>query len=408
MQNENVIILAPDDWGSGLKTARHHLAWRLIRNNRVLFVNSVGQRAPTASLRDIKRIFRKLFSFFRGTGTLPEGLHVYTPIAFPFLRKNPVVRALNGMLLRFCIRRQKSKLGLDDPVVFVYNVSFNDVVGSLGEKALVYYSIDDQRSFPGVDADWFDREEEHLLGHADTVIACSKELYDTLSKKAPNTHYVPHGVDWHMFRKAVTEDYPVPDDMRDIPEPRFGFYGFLTKEWIDFPLLRRMASEHPEWSIVLLGKPDASTDVEEMIPERNIHWLGPRPFEELPAYTRHFAAGLIPFIINPITYHCSPLKLLEYLSGGLPVISSDIPEVRKHEDAYVAGDHEEFLALCEKALAEGSPEARDRRSRAAEVHSWDARVAEIREIVTDTLARKRKEGEAAVQPQPAGEAGPNP
>jgi len=132
LTGRNVIILSCDDWASGLKTARHHLTSRLARHNRVLFVNSVGQRAPSAAGRDVKRVLSKLAAFFRGAVEVPEGFHVYTPIVFPFFRRNALVRAVNGMVLRLGIRRLISRLSLTDPIVFVFNASFNDVVGKLG------------------------------------------------------------------------------------------------------------------------------------------------------------------------------------------------------------------------------------------------------------------------------------
>lgn len=389
----NIIVFSGDDWSSGLKTTKYHVARQLARHNNVLFVNSVGLRRPTASGRHLKRAVGKLLTFFKGPVSVPEGLHVYTPIIFPFARDNRLVKFFNSLLLRLCMRRLKSRLGLDDPIVIAFTVSFNGVIDSLDARAVVYYCIDDLSSFPGIDREWFEREEEWLLSRADCTIACSEELHAALHRKGHQTHYVPHGVDWQLFRRAVTEQYPLPEDMRDIPEPRLGFYGFLTAEWIDFPLLKRMAAEHPDWHIVLIGKPDVKLDIPAIIPEPNIHYLGLKPFEELPAYTRHFSVGLIPFIINPITYHCSPLKLLEYLSGGLPVVSSDIPEVRKYgTDAHVARSPDEFIAMCETALREGDPQSRDRRSRAAEVHSWEKRMEQISRIILAEVTPSAAQG----------------
>jgi len=154
-------------------------------------------------------------------------------------------------------------------------------------------------------------------------------------------------------------------------------------------LIRRMAARHPEWHVVVIGRPSTSIDVTGLLPEPNIHYLGPKPFEQLPAYSRHFAVGLIPFQINPITVHCNPLKALEYMAAGLPVVSTDIPELRRYAgDVLVARSHEEFIALCERALADGSSAERDRRSKAAEAHSWESRVAWICDIVCQHMAKR--------------------
>lgn len=388
LNGENVIIFSSDDWSSGLKTSKYHIARQLARRNRVLFVNSVGLRAPTAGRRDIGRIFKKLGAFFRGAKAVPEGLHVYTPIVVPFCRGSGPVRAVNAAVLRLSLRRLMRRLSLKDPIVFAFIPTFNDVIGALGEKAIVYYCIDDLRGYAGVDGAWFDREEDRLLSRANCVISSAEELHREFVRKGAASHYVPHGVDWALFRKAVTEDLPLPEDLRQIPEPRLGFYGFLSEEWVDYPLLKRMAAARPEWQVVLIGRPRAGMDMDALLPEPNIHYLGLKPFEELPAYTRHLDIGLIPFNRNQLTLHSNPLKLLEYLSGGLPVVSTDIPEVRRYGDAvHVAASPDEFIVACERALREGDPAAREKRSRAAEAHSWEKRMEQISGIVHAEIER---------------------
>jgi len=382
LRGENIIVFSSDDWASGLKTSKYHIASRLARDNRVLFVNSVGLRAPTASGRDLRRAFEKLTSFCRGPVCVPEGLHVYTPIVFPAFRSSPVVKALNALLLRAAIRTLQRSLGLWNPVVFSFMPTFNDVLGNLDERAVVYYCIDDLTGYDGVDKAWFQQEEERLLDLADCVIASSSELAAAFGERGHKAHYVPHGVDWALFRRAVEDDLPIPEDLRDIPHPRLGFYGFLSDEWVDYPLLKRLAAERPDWHIVLIGRPKAGMDMQAIVPEANIHYLGLKPFEDLPAYTRHFDVGLVPFCLSALTLHSNPLKVFEYLAGGLPVVTTDIPELRAHADkVHIARRHEEFLGLCEAALAENAPDRREQRSRAVESCSWDDRVREIGTIV---------------------------
>jgi len=396
----NIIIFSSDDWDSGLKTSKYHIAKELARHNRVLFVNSIGLRAPTASSRDLGRILGKLAAFFRGARKAPEGLHVYTPIVFPFCRGSALVKLFNRMLLRLTLRWLKCRLRLTDPIAFVFIPTFNDVVGTLGEKAIIYYCIDDLRGYHGVDRAWFNREEEILLSRAKCVISSAAALRDEFRDKGWRAYYVPHGVDWALFRAAVDMELPIPDDLAAIPEPRLGFYGFLSDEWVDYPLLKLMAATHPEWQIVLIGRPRAGMDMESMIPEPNIHYLGLKRFAELPAYTRHFAVGLIPFRLNKLTVHSNPLKLLEYLSGGLPVVVTEIPEAGKFgEGVNIAASHDEYIEQCEKAIEDTGWEAREARSRLAAGHSWERRIEQISEIVRTEMSTDHNEttkGEAVL------------
>jgi glycosyltransferase involved in cell wall biosynthesis len=382
VKGENVIIFSSDDWASGLKTSKYHIARCLARENRVLFVNSVGLRAPAATGRDLKRVIGKLTSFARGAVKVPEGLHVYTPVVLPWLRGSPVVSSINAAILRVAIKSLVWKLGLSRPIVFAFLPAFNAIIGSLGEKAIVYYCIDDMRGYAGVDTGWFDREEKRLLGRANCAISSARQLAEDFKEQGNRSHYVPHGVDWAAFRAAIDKELPLPRDLANIPEPRLGFYGFLSDEWVDYELLTRMAKEHPDWHIVLIGRPRAGMDEARLRAQPNIHYLGLKPFAELPAYTRHFSVGLIPFRINRLTLHSNPLKLLEYLSGGLPVVSTDIPEVREYQEhVHVAHSHEEYIALCARAIAENQPNQRMERSEFARSHSWEARLETISNIV---------------------------
>ena len=92
--------------------------------------------------------------------------------------------------------------------------------------------------------------------------------------------------------------------------------------------------------------------------------------------------ALIPFVVSPLTQDCNPLKLYEYLAAGLPVVSTEIPEVRTFGgDVHVAGTHEEFLALCERALVDDSAQARAARSRSVAKATWDDRIDAIYEAI---------------------------
>jgi len=141
--------------------------------------------------------------------------------------------------------------------------------------------------------------------------------------------------------------------------------------------------------VVVIGQSRIPLDNLQGIP--NLHLLGRRPYEALPRYAKAFSLGLCPFRVNDLTVHVNPIKLREYLSAGLPVVSSDIPECRVDEAlGRVAYDHEGFLSAIETVLAADSPEARERRSEAMKAETWEARVREIGEHVMRIKHQKRE------------------
>ena len=131
----------------------------------------------------------------------------------------------------------------------------------------------------------------------------------------------------------------------------------------------------------------------------NVHLLGRKAYADLPPYMKRFDVGLIPFRLNELTRNVNPIKLREYFSAGLPVVSSDIPEVRHYADdkfgdepgalgCGVYGTHEEMLALCEKALAADTKSARQRRCDAMQAETWEKKVEALGNHIARVRAKK--------------------
>ena len=138
---------------------------------------------------------------------------------------------------------------------------------------------------------------------------------------------------------------------------------------------------------MVIGQSHIPLDHLQGIP--NLHLLGRRSYDELPRYAKAFSVGLCPFRINELTLHVNPIKLREYLSAGLPVVSTDLPECRIREDfGRVARTREEFLAHIEAFLREDSPEARTSRSEAMRTETWEHKIAEIGDHVLRVKAAK--------------------
>jgi glycosyltransferase involved in cell wall biosynthesis len=130
----------------------------------------------------------------------------------------------------------------------------------------------------------------------------------------------------------------------------------------------------PDWSFVLVGPVD--TDVSSLESLANVHLSGRVSYQELPAVAAGFAVALIPFQLNEMTRSVNPLKLMEYLACGLPVVSTPLPEVLKFAGTvYIADSADGFAREIDLALAEDSPEKRQARLEVARQFSWES-VAE--------------------------------
>src|SRR6185295_16301694 len=141
------IVCFSNDWDSD-PLSKKHIMQRLAKRNRVLWINSIGNRKPTASVRDLKRVFKKLFDFSKGSRTVDERIHVYSPLALPF-HGNSLARWINRKVLQWGIRRACRRLGFDNPITWTFEPASSEVAGSLGEKAVVYHCVDEFSEFSG-------------------------------------------------------------------------------------------------------------------------------------------------------------------------------------------------------------------------------------------------------------------
>jgi hypothetical protein len=87
----------------------------------------------------------------------------------------------------------------------------------------------------------------------------------------------------------------------------------------------------------------------------------------------------------------NPLKLREYLSAGVPVVSTPVPEVVRYAHmCRIAATPDEFVAAIDAALAEATPAARRARSDAMTQETWSARVAEVTRTIAEIAQRKTR------------------
>ena len=352
---ENIVCFAKD-WSED-PTSNNHVMRLLAKHNRVLWLNSISTRNPNLSSgRDIKKILSKLSSFGQGAKQVAANLWVYTPIVLPF-PASPLAARMNTQILKTTISLLRRKLNMPRFQLWSFLPTANRM------RAM----------------------EEDILRKVSVVFTTSQSLLEKKRVHNPECYLASHGVDHGHFAKALGDNLEAHPELANLPRPILGFFGLL-QNWIDKDLLLYLAERHPEWSIVLIGP--AATDISRLKGRPNIHHIERRPYADLPRYCKAFSAGLIPFVVDELTIHVNPIKLREYLSAGLPVVSTALPEVMLYKDVCrVARTKEEFVAACEAAIAEDSPAAREERSRRMERETWEKKVAELGDHVLSVKAK---------------------
>lgn len=252
---------------------------------------------------------------------------------------------------------------------------------------VVYDVMDELASFQGASADLRQREAA-VIEAADLVFTGGRSLYESRKDRHDNVHLFPSGVDIAHFAQAHDAATRLSEQLAPIRRPRLGYVGVID-ERIDLPLLEKLADEHPEWSLIMVG-PIAKIEA-SALPERpNIHYLGKQPYAALPSLLKGFDVCLMPFALNEATRHISPTKTLEYMAANKPIVSSSVPDVVAcwRDVVWIADGPEAFARAIDAALHETDEACRRRQAR-AEVHlrrsSWDGIAASMAALIDTEL-----------------------
>jgi len=369
------LIVFAEDWG-GLPSSTQHLIKQLAKNRKVVWINSIGLRQPTFSLRDIKRLWVKLTAP-KTACAQPEQVnipvshdfHIINPRTLPAPRSR-FARYLAQQVLLLQIKPIIKKAQLDSPILWTSLPTAVDFAGCLDETALVYYCGDDFSGLAGVDHATVDKRERELGGKADLIMVSSKKLLPKFP--AQTTQLLTHGVDYELFATATERAADLPDDGRPIA----GFYGSISA-WLDIKLLHETILRMPGWHFVFIGH--AVIDVSLLSGLDNVSFLGPRPHHELPRYSQHWTVSLLPFVDNAQIRACNPLKLKEYLAAGRPIVCTDFPAIAPYRGlVQVANSSDAMLeALNAAEHLQALPAFPDALRNTVVNKSWQTRAQQV-------------------------------
>ncbi|HWX23918.1 MAG TPA: glycosyltransferase, partial [Vicinamibacteria bacterium] len=265
---------------------------------------------------------------------------------------------------------------LESPFVFV--LSWNkEHLNAFRSPRILYDYIDDLSVFPR-DLTLLKQNHEALTQNATLVLATAKSLHREVTLLRPDSLLCQNAADYDHFQTARDRSATPPKDLLPLLERRLpivGYFGALAR-WFDFDLLLEVATARPMLSFLLIGPDyDHTLPGHPLLRRPNVRWLGPRPYAEIPRYLRHFDVATIPFRLNKITHATSPLKLFEYMAGGVPVVITPMDESMGYDTVLVAKDAEEFARKIDDALVlRSDPRFLNRLDRVARENTWTHRA----------------------------------
>ena len=395
IQNQSIICFAGEDWWYHHQHSKNHIMRRLARaGNRVIFVNSISMGLPALGSPDLlSKIKRKLRSYAKPVRITEEGIVVVSPPVIPFYSSR-LARAINRWLLVAQIKMLMVAFDMRSPVLWIAIPTAHEVVGRLGEQALIY-QVSDKYDANQMDhstaSNVIARMHEELLERADLIYYSGRKLYEDDCAAHPEiagkARRLEQAVDYEHFASATSREWVEPDDIAAVPHPRLGYFGAIDSWLMDQELIRHVSLKRPEWQWVLIGLRASPLDIESL---GSVHYLGSKPYSLMPAYAASFDVCVLPWVTgNEFVNYGSPIKVREYLATGKPVVITPLYEYEPLDGILrISRGYDDFITKIEDSLANDSVEKRDARQQAVKESTWDARAEEVSEAIVALLELK--------------------
>jgi UDP-galactopyranose mutase len=295
-------------------------------------------------------------------------------------------------VLHDMVQRLLAENNIHQYLSWYYTPMALDFTRQLRPLAVIYDCMDELSAFRGAPESLTLRERE-LFGLADLVFTGGQTLYEAKRDQHSSVFAFPSSIDREHFMQARAP-LNEPADQQDIPHPRLGFFG-VVDERFDVELLAEAARLRPDWHFVIIG-PVVKIDPEILPQRENIHYLGGKSYQDLPAYIAGWDVALLLFAQNESTRFISPTKTPEYLAAGKPVVSTPIRDVvypyGQMGLVRIANDAREFVSAAAELLAGEA----NRKTWLATVDeflgqmSWDETWARMSKLIDEVVATKTR------------------
>jgi glycosyltransferase involved in cell wall biosynthesis len=389
LERESIVCFAGEDWWYHHPHSKNHLLKRYAAENKVLFVNSITMGLPSISNPDFfLKIRRKLKSHVRWLRKVPEGLWVMTPVNVP-LYGSRVGRWLNRILLRAQVRLAMLLLKMSRPILWIAIPTAAGMAGCLGEKILLYQVSDkyEANEDSALSKQVIRDLDLQLKSSADVVMYSGRKLFQEATEA--NRFFLEQAVDYEHFSNLNVQAAP---ELAGIPHPTLGYFGAMDHV-MDSDLMAEVARLRPEWHWVLLGF--KSNRLQVSAP--NIHFLGSKPYRDLPRYVQHFDVCVLPWRQNnTFTSYGSAIKVREYLATGKPVVIAPLYEYLNTPGLRIYHSIQEFIGMIENVLAEDTAELAAQRQAVVKDSTWDVRARELAALIDSVLRGRRYTYQATV------------
>lgn len=295
----------------------------------------------------------------------------------------------SASMLRHHYRRSRARgvpdaVLVDSPYLFPLAEASSEPIAYVAADAYAFYDWDHDRTV---------RLERALLERSAITFAVAHRLIDDFNAVGiNNVVHLGTAVSQEFVAACRVPGLP-PSDLQALPGPRIGSVGIINRTY-DWPLIEALADARPGVAFVFIGPiveqdGEASRRIRAVFSRPNVHWLGPRPQVDLPAYVAAFDALLNPLTVDDHSDRRFPLRLCEYVATDRPVLSTAIHELPWFPADIVALDDPNAAPEQVDAVLRPVPPVDKiaRRSWIAE-NTWDARARRLISALETTVGAR--------------------
>ena len=387
-KKEDFIIFATADWDTPYWTNKQHMAREFSKfGHRVLYVESIGLRKPKVnSSADWKRIFFRLLRGLCRPKNVDPRIWILSPLVLPYSFKHSWIKKFNEWMMAIQIKSFTDKHKFINPYLWTYHPYILELNKRLKfTNKLIYHCVDDLSAIPRIDKKSFNIEEKNLLKKADFVFVTSQQLKKKCSKNNKKTYYFPNVVDYDHFSMAYSKR-KIPEDLKEIQKPRIVYIGAISEFKINFNLLYKVISKFDMYNFIFIGNEiegQSNKIFKEILKLPNAHHLGYKSYLDLPTYLKEMQIGLLPILMNNYTKSMSPMKLMDYIAAGLPVVffgKNFLTENKISKKISFVNSVEDFSRAVKKYLKAGKIKEEEI-LKIIHDKTWRSRTAKILEII---------------------------
>lgn len=364
---------------------------KFLDQNRVFFVEE--PRLSILSLfRDKKRV-KRLWSWCQ-IRKINRNLFLYTPVlCIPFWDRYNFINSINNIILFLNLKIVMKRAKFRPSILYLCYYNHGNIIKKFQASLSVYNAHDVWEVYhknSRLNALHYMYEAE-TIKNVDVAIFTAKDNMKRKKYLNKNSYYVPHGSplpDDMIGQDEINSDRPL--DFPTGGRVNLGYWGMIDCGSVDIDLLDWLSERHPEWSIVLIGpvyQPDQK-QFKTLKMRPNVYFLGKKPLKDRYRYLWCFDVGLLCANMTEMELKGSQLKVWEYLSAGLPIVSIPVEEYKELKDyVYMACNRQDWEEKIVRAYAEDSNAKRLDRVAFAMANSWEERVQRISGIIRKHIGK---------------------